>query len=114
MKKITCILAALASFGAAAPAMAGDTLVKVPAHSTYAFRIPADRDFHFRAEGIKDWVDLDYRLISPVGRALWEDLDSTAWTAANIRADTSGTYVLYIQNVTDEDTVVEISSVYTE
>lgn len=110
MMKAAIVFAAL--LGAVSPAMAQGKLVKVPAHSTLRFEIPAERDFHFVATGIKEWVDVDYRLISPVGRPLCEDLDGTAWTSCNVHADTSGTFTLFIQNVGDEDTVVEVESTY--
>ncbi|MDP5279939.1 hypothetical protein Q9Q95_13470 [Sphingomonas sp. DG1-23] len=109
MKKIALALATVAFAAVATPAIAGD-LVKVPAHSTLAYRISAAGDFFVHAEGFKSDADVDYRLISPVGRTLHEDTDSTAWTEAFIDADSSGTFTLYIQNVSDEDTVVEVSS----
>jgi hypothetical protein len=83
----------------------------VPAHSTKLIEIAANRSFVIHAEGFSN-TDLDFRVISPVGRTLHEDTDGTSYTDALINADSTGTYRFYVQNVGGEANAVNYTIQY--
>ncbi|VWX47981.1 hypothetical protein [Novosphingobium sp. 9U] len=106
------ILAAAALASAAfAPQAAQAATTTIPAHSTKLIEIAANRSFVIHARGFDD-TDLDFRVISPVGRTVHVDVDGTSYTDAYIDADSAGTYRFYVQNVGDEANAVNYTVEY--
>ena len=108
-KKLTfAAIAGLTLVGLSAPAAANVTGYTVAAHSTRVIEITAEEAFYLKVIG-HDNTDLDFRVVSPVGREALKDIDSTSWTEALIDADAAGTYRLYVQNVGDETNAVLVT-----
>jgi hypothetical protein len=107
MTKITAALIAVLGFAGTANA----EIYTIPAHSTKQITIHATSDFYISAFGF-DSSDLDFRLISPVGRTLLEDVDGTSVTSDLIEIDSEGNFIFYVQNVGDEANAIQLDLEY--
>lgn len=101
-KLAATILSAVALAGTAHASVG---VYSVSAHSTEIINITASNNFCLTIHG-HGHTDIDYRLISPVGRPILVDVDRTSWTSKCVTIDRAGVYRLYVQNLGDHDNSV--------
>lgn len=105
-RSLAIVVAAVA--GIVTPAIASTRAYNIAPGETRAISITAQDDFYLKAVGGEN-TDLDFRLVSPVGRTMHVDIDGTSWTEKDVTLDRAGVYTLYVQNVGDEQNAVTLT-----